>query len=300
MLKRMFVFTVLLISALLLVNQVVVPHVRRSRGKDEMRLFRLQKGREIVARAVTAHGGLAAWQSKTDVSFRMTDKWNSGAGALVAGWLDMWPTRKVDTRQYYLLHPDSASNKTTVRGRIELNTESGRHVWGYSSLRPWALLNGRIDPENVSRARFTIPAVDYLFELPYKFLDQGAFPEFVNEVKHDGLIYDRVRVTFGLNAGNFPPDEYVADFDQESGRLARLEYTVREKTPSYVTFSANFSSHREIDGIWMPTQVDFGIIEPLVCLPLHQWQISEVRFNTGVDARFFSPADLPLSYASQR
>ncbi len=291
MLKRMFVFTVLLISTLLLVNQVVIPHVRRSRGNDELRLFRLQKGREIIARAVAAHGGLETWQSKIDVSFRMTDKWNSGAGSVAADWLDLWPARTVDTKQYYLLHQNA--------GRIELSTEAGQHVWGYSDLRPWALLNGRIDAENVARARFTIPAVDYLFELPYKFVDKGAFPEFVNEVKHDGRIYDRVRVTFGLNAGKYPPDEYVADFDHESGRLARLEFTVREKTPGYVTFSANFSNYKETDGIWIPAQVDFSIIEPLVCLPLHQWQISEVRFNTGVEEKFFSPADLMLSDASR-
>lgn len=301
MLKRMFVFTVLLISTLLLVNQVVIPHVRRARGNDEMRLFRLQKGREVIARAVAAHGGLETWQSKIDVSFRMTDKWNSGAGAVAADWLDMWPARTVDTKQYYLLRPDFPSNKiNAVRGRIELSTEAGRHVWGYSDLRPWALLNGRIDAENVSRARFIIPAIDYLIELPYKFLDKGAFPEFVNEVKHDDGIYDRVRVTFGLNAGNYPPDEYVADFDHETGRLARLEYTVREKTPGYVTFSTNFSGYKEFDGIWIPTQADFSMIEPLVCLPLHQWQISEVRFNTGVDEQFFSPANLMLSDASRR
>jgi hypothetical protein len=300
MLKRMAVFTVLLISALLLVNQVVIPHVRRSRGKGEMRLFRLQKGREVIARAAAAHGGLEAWQSKANVSFRLIDKWRSGAAALAAGWLDMWPARTVDTRQSYLLHSGSASNNTEVRGRIELNTEAGRHVWGYSGLRPWALLNGRIDAANVSRARFTIPAIEYLFALPYKFLDKGVFPEFVNEVKYDGRIYDRVRVTFGLNAGKYPPDEYVADFDHENGRLARLEYTVREKTPSYVAFSANFKNYEENDGIWIPAQVDFSMIEPLVCLPLHQWQISEVRFNAGVEEKFFSPADLMLSDAGQR
>jgi hypothetical protein len=288
----MAVFTVLLISTLLLVNQVVIPHVRRSRGNAEMRRFRLEKGREVIARAVAAHGGFAAWQSKADVSFHLFDRWNAGAGAVVAGWLDLWPSRSVETTQYYLLGKNA--------GRIEMNTDAGRHVWGYSNLRPWALLNGRIDAENISRARFAIPAVDYFFELPYKFLDRGAFPEFVNEVKSNGRIYDRVRVSFGLNAGNYPPDEYVADFDQATGRLSHLEYTMREKTPSYVAFGADLSNYQAFDGIWIPTQIAFSIIEPLVCLPLHQWQISEVRFNTGVDEKFFSPADLRLSNAGRR
>jgi hypothetical protein len=287
----MFVFTVLLISALLLVNQVVIPHVRRSRGKDEMRLFRLQKGREIIARAIAAHGGLQAWQSKSDASFRMTDKWNSGVSGLVAGWLDMWPARTVDTKQFHLLRQNA--------GRVELSTEAGRHVWGYSNLRPWALLNGRIDAENVSRARFTIPAVDFLFELPYRFIDNGAFPEFVNEVKHKGGIYDRVRIAFGLNAGNYPPDEYAADFDQETGRLARLEYTVREKLARCITLSADFNNYQIVDGLLIPTQVDFGMAEPF-SLSLHQWQISDVRFDNEIGENFFVPSEPALSYAGGR
>ncbi len=301
MLKRMFVFNVLLISTLLLLNQVVIPHVRRSRGNDEMRLFRLEKGREVVARAIAAHGGLEAWQGKADVKFNLADKWNAGAGAVVGGWLDLWPSRSVETTQYYLLrHGFSSNAMNEVQGRIELSTEAGRHIWAYSNLRPWALLNGGIDAENVARARFTIPAIANLFELPYIFLDNGAFPEFINEVKANGRIYDRVRVTFGVNAGNFPPDEYVADFDHASGRLARLEYTIREKLPGYLSVSADFVRYESIDGIWIPAQVDFSMIAPLVCLPLHQWQISAVRFNTGVDEIFFAPADLRLSGAGGR
>src|SRR5574341_120256 len=133
MLKRMVFFTVLLILALLVVNQVVIPHVRRSRGNDELRVMRLQKGREMIAKALAAYGGLEAWQSKTDVSFRLKDKWNSGAGSVVSGWLDMWPARDLETVQHYLLRSDApSSTANAVRGRIEMDTEKGHHVWGYS------------------------------------------------------------------------------------------------------------------------------------------------------------------------
>jgi hypothetical protein len=291
----MIFFTVLLISGLLVVNQVVIPHVRRSRGHDELRVMRLQKGREVIAKAIAAYGGLEAWQSKANVSFRLKDKWNSGAGTMVADWLDMWPAREVETVQHYLLRSDSSSSQANeVRGRIEMDTEKGHHVWSYSDLRPWALLNGRLDPENMGRARFTIPAIDYFLELPYKFLDSGAFPEFVNEIRRDGRVYERVRIAFGLNAGNYPPNEYVADFDQETGRLAHMEYTVREKLSRYLALRADFRSYQLVDGVWIPTQVDFGMAEP-ISLDLHQWQISEVRFNTGVDESFFSPPEMRLS-----
>jgi len=289
MLKRMFVFTVLLIGTLLLVNQVVIPHVRRSRGHDELRHLCLQKGREVIARAIAAHGGFEVWKNKIDASFRLHDEWNSLGGAAFAGWLDLWPERDVETRQYYLLRRNA--------GRIEMDTEAGHHVWGYSDFHPWALVNGRIDAKNLSRAKFTVPMINYLFELPYKFLDPGAFPEFVNEIKHGHRIYDRVRVTLGLNAGNYPPNEYVADFDQATGRLAHLEYTVREKMPSCVTFRADFENYRQIDGLWIPAQINFRLTEPLIDLPLHAWRISDVRFNTGASKKFFTLAEARLADA---
>jgi hypothetical protein len=284
MLKRMFVCTVLLIGALLLVNQVVIPHVRRTRGHDELRHLCLQKGREVVSRAIAVKGGLDAWRNKIDVSFRLSDKWNSPAGAVFAGWLEMWPERKVDTQQHYLLHQNA--------GRIEMDTEAGRHVWGYKNFHPWALLNGRGDVENVRRADFTVPMINYFFGLPYRFLDNGAFAEFVNEVKHGGRIYDRVRITFGLNAGNYPPNEYVADFDQQTGRLQYLEFTVRDKMPSCVTFRAEFKDYQQFDGVEIPTKIDFHLAEPIVELALNTWQISNVRFNTGIAESFFARDDV--------
>jgi len=291
MLKRMVLATVLLIAALLLVNQVVIPHVRRSRGHDELRQFCLQKGRETVMKAIATHGGLAAWQNKVDISFHLHDQWNSPAGAALFGWLDMWPERSVDTRQHYLLRQNT--------GRIEMTAAADRHVWGYRDFKPWALLNDRVDEENIARAYFTVPMINYLVELPYRFLDNGAFPEFVNEVKHDGRLYDRVRITFGLNAGNYPPDEYIADFDHLTGRLAFLEYTVREKLPGYVALRAAFENYQPFDGIWIPTQIKFHLAEPLGNLALHTWQISEVRFNTGVKESFFARIDTALGDSGQ-
>jgi hypothetical protein len=271
-----------MIASLLFVAQVVIPHVRRSRPANELRQHALQKGREVIQRAVQAHGGLKAWQNKVDASFRLIDEWHSPAGAVFASVMNVWPEREVETVQHYLLRRNA--------GRIEMATGKGQHVWGYFDFRPWAKLNGEVDEESLERANFTIPAISYLFELPYKFFDKGAFPEFVNEVWHGDRIYDRVRITFGLNAGRYPTDTYVADFDQETGRLAYLEYTAREKLPDYFEFSAAFGEHQQIDGLWIPARVDFKMTAPLLSLALHNWRISEVRFDTGVEESFFKPA----------
>jgi len=280
MLKRMFLFTALLIGGLFLVNSVVIPHVRRSRGHDELRRLSLQKGRAVVMRAIAAHGGLAAWQNKVEVSLHLTDRWSALPGAVFSNIINMWPEREVKTEQHHLLHQ--------LASRLEMNTPAGKHVWGYRDFQPWAFLNNQIDAANIRRADFTLPLSNYLLALPYRFLDSGAYPHFVNEIKAGGRIFDRVRVVFGLNAGTYPPNEYVADFDRATGRLARLEYTLREKMPSAVTLAADFENYQQFDGLWMPTQIDFRLAKPFVDLPLHRWQISEVRFNTGVAENFFA------------
>jgi hypothetical protein len=91
-----------------------------------------------------------------------------------------------------------------------------------------------------------------------------------------------------LNAGNYPSNEYVADFDQQTGRLAHLEYTIREKMPRYVKFRADFNAYQQFDGTWVPTQINFSLTEPLVDVALHIWKISGVHFNTGVTENFFA------------
>jgi len=276
----MFLFTVLLFGGMFLVNSVVIPHVRRARGHNELRQLSLQKGREVIMQAIAAHGGLAAWQNKVDVSLHLTDRWNSLPGAMFSNLINMWPEREVKTQQYHLLHQRAS--------RLEMNTATGKHVWGYRDFQPWAFLNNQIDAANIRRADLTLPLSNYLLTLPYRFLDAGAYPHFVNEIKTGGRIFDRVRVVFGLNAGTYPPDEYVADFERATGRLARLEFTLREKLPSAVTLAADFEKYQQFDGMWMPTQIDFRLTKPFCDLPLHRWEISAVRFNTGVAENFFA------------
>ncbi|MCG3118098.1 MAG: hypothetical protein ALAOOOJD_00232 [bacterium] len=302
MLKRMFSFTVLLIGLLLLVNSVVIPHVRRARGHNEMRQFCLDKGREIVTRAVAAHGGLAVWENKVDVKLQLTDQWQNLGGVAFSHLVDLWPrsafqgilqrqAEPLATVQYHRLHERAS--------RVEMTTPAGKHVWGYYRFQPWAFLNDATDAENLRRASYNLQMTNELLALPYRLLEAGVYPHFVNEIKDGDHLYDRVRVVFGLNAGNYPPNEYLADFDQATGRLARLEYTLREKLPDFVTFRADLRNYQLFDGLWMPTQVDFTLTKPFVDLPLHRWQISGVQFNTGVAENFFTREEARLTDATR-
>ena len=286
MLRRIAVGLSIALSALLLLTQVVIPHSRRPklRADSDAVIARLEKGRAIILQASNAAGGLERWQSKRDVSFRLTDV--SHIPKCV------WPEKKVETTQHYLLHRNV--------GRIDARTTKGFHQWGLFEKKPWALLNGKIDSDGVKNADYVIANFDYFFGLPFKFLDAGAYPEFVGEETQDGKIYDKVYVSFGLNVGKYPTDWYLAYFDHATRRLASVIYTSVEKSPSFVEYRASFDDYEKIDGLFMPTTVSVKMSRPISGIKIRDWRIHDIRFDTGLTEAFFRMPDSSPPRMSQR
>jgi hypothetical protein len=258
----------------------VIPHSRKPQlGADaEARLSRLEKGRAIVLRACEVAGGLENWKSKRDVSFRLNDCWYLPAS--------FWPEEKVESTHYYLLHRNS--------GRVDFQSSTGLHQWGLFQSKPWALLNGKIDSDGLKKAGYVIGNFDYFFELPFKFLQSGAYPEFVGEEHRDGRLLEKVYVTFGLNVGRYPTDWYLAYFDQATGRLNSMIYTSLDESPAYIEYQATFDAYRNFDGIEVPTKVAVELSRPIPSVKIHEWVVDGVRFDTGVSEAFFT-MPLPTS-----
>lgn len=258
---------------MLVVDQVVIPDSRKPklRADAEAQAARLERGRAIVLNASAAAGGLEKWRTKQDVSFRVTDSWSVP--------ISVWPASSVEATHYYLLHRNI--------GRVEMKTDKGFHQWGLYQKKPWALLNGVIDSEGIKHAEYAISSFVYFFEIPFKFLDKGAYPEFVGEEILDGRTYNKVYVSFGLNFGFYPTDWHVAYFDKATGRLASVTYTALEKSPAFVEYTAAFDDYREIDGLVIPTSVAVKMSRPIPGVPIHQWQISDVRFDNGLTEALF-------------
>jgi len=275
MLKRIGFVIGIVVVGLLLLNKVVIPHSKKPqlRIDDEARVARLEKGREVIMRACEVAGGMQNWLAKQDVSFHLSDHWSVP--------VRFWPASKVETNQYYLLHRGA--------GRVEMNTRHGIHQWGLENGVPWALLNGKLDSDGLRHARYAISTSIYFFELPFNFLNRGAYPEFIGEETREGRIYDKVYVSFGLNGGNYPNDWYVAYFDHLSGRLTSIIYTSIEKSPSFVEYEARFEDYQTIDGLEFPTRGEVKMLRPITGIPIHRWQISAVHFNSGISEAFFQP-----------
>lgn len=284
MLRRMVVSMSIVLLVLLVVTQVVVPGSSKPklRADGEARRARLEKGREIIMRAASAVGGLDTWRSRHDVSFRLSDHWTVPAS--------VWPSSHVETTHYYLLHRNI--------GRVDLHTSKGYHQWGFFQDRPWAMLNGAIDPEGLKRAEYAITTYIYCFELPFKFLDAGAFPEFIGEEVHEGKSFDRVYISFGLNAGYYPSDWYVAYFDHATSLLAGMTYTSVQKSPSFVEYAATFNDYQAFDSLLIPTSIEVKMARPLPGITIHRWRVGEVKFDAGISEDFFSRPGAAMANAA--
>jgi hypothetical protein len=285
MFRKIAVGISIALAVLLVVDQVVIPDSRKPklRADAEARVARLEEGRAIVMNACAAAGGIERWRAKQDVSFHLVDRWSLP--------ISVWPAMNVEATHHYLLHRNI--------GRVEMNTKDGLHHWGLFDGRPWALLNGVVDANGVKRAEYAISNFIYFFEMPFKFLDAGAYAEFVGDEILDGKTCDKVYVSFGLNVGYYPTDWYLVYFDKATGRLASVTYTSLEKSPSFVEYNATFDGYQEVEGIVMPTQVAVKMSRPIPEIRIHQWQISNIRFDAGLGEAFFKlPQPAPGNAAS--
>jgi hypothetical protein len=273
MIPRIVASITIALAVLVVVDHVVIPDSRKPklRADAEARIARLEKGRALIINACDAAGGLERWRAKQDVSLRVIDCWSVP--------ISVWPASTVEAAHSYLLHRKI--------GRVEMKTDKGLHQWGLYQKKPWALLNGVIDSEGLKHAEYAISNFAYFFEMPFTFLDAGAYPEFVGEEILDGRTYDKVYVSFGLNIGHYPSDWYLAYFDQATGRLASLTYTSLEKSPSLVEYTATFDDYREIDGLVIPTSVAVKMSRPISGIRIHQWKVSDVSFDGGLTEAFF-------------
>ncbi|MEO1272630.1 MAG: hypothetical protein AAFX99_31465, partial [Myxococcota bacterium] len=123
--------------------------------------------------------------------------------------------------------------------------------WGLQSWRSYVIdAQGQthfVDNDDIA---FILPAIHYLQEFSFRALDHTVVAYMGTETI-DGVKWERVMVTWGLLAPNLEHDQYVAYIHPESGRVEKIQYTVRD-IMRIMTGTIHFSDFREVDGLWLP------------------------------------------------
>jgi len=146
-----------------------------------------------LAKALDAHGGLDRWKSMHTLKYTMMKS-------------EKPEMHQVDlhSRKVRIAHED--------------------YTIGFDGQDAWVAPNK--EAFGNSSARFYHNLYFYFFALPYLAADPGIIYEELPVREFNGKTYDVVKIGYEKGIGDAPDDEYIMHFDQETGLMHLLLYTV--------------------------------------------------------------------------
>lgn len=131
--------------------------------------------------------------------------------------------------------------------------------YGVQSFRYYKINEtGDVKFKNKKSISFSLPAVQYLFELPIR-IKEAPILKYAGSKKIEGITYDLVFATWDSIAPNKEFDQYLLYISQETGLLTFASYTVRDAylpSPKNVYGSIRYENMQEnSDGIKYPTTI---------------------------------------------
>ena len=182
----------------------------------------LTPGDSLLHAGIEAHGGLAAWQRYGTLAYDLV---------------------RPDERETHLV--DLRDRNVRVEAADFTIGAQGRDVW--------------ITPDTSAydgNARFYSSLYFYFFAIPYVLADPGANAERLPARTLDGTTYDVVKVSYDAGVGDSPDDYYIAHFDQTTGQLGFILYTVTfgKDGPNERFGSLKYDAWQTVGGVEVPAQ----------------------------------------------
>ena len=227
-----------------------------------------QRARDIVERAIGAHGGRQLWRTRHDAIYATT--WTH----FEQGQPD------VSSRYTIKLRLDGRLSEAVVQGE-----ENGRPVlMGMSGWRSWFHVgtDRYEDVASLKANREFVRRAGALLTVPFCLDDPAATLEWDGQEVRSGLVVDRVRVRRPLQ-----PDALYL-FDRASGRASGVGSPVAD-TPSWSL--GHYVEFTEVDGILIPSLQIFERHDPVTGRRQRSLSISvdQARFRNGLDPSTFEP-----------
>lgn len=236
------------------------------------------KGRALLARAMAAHGGLAAWKAHRTAQVTLTDDWPN---FLVRAMFLPWPENKAPITFHYLLGTNDS------RGEFLEGSRKGE-IWG---IQDWVTYTQKPGAKIVfakdKNITFYLPTYQYFFELPFQLPRAGIVID-AGEDTLAGRTYDVVFISWNTDAPQAGIDQYLAYISRETGLIDYLRYTVRDQF-SFIVGNMQFTDYRDVQGIKVPfRQTVVADPRPDGDMVLHQVIYKDVAFGVDVpDAAFY-------------
>lgn len=152
--------------------------------------------------------------------------------------------------------------------------------WGVQSWKTWKAGPGE-DPafEPNDKIEFVVPTTQYFLELPLRIRSATVALD-AGETDWDGKTYDLVFASWETAEPVREMDQYLLWIDQETGLLARTDFTVRDEGGPAVG-SARYRDYADFGGVQMAKEI--AIFAPMpggMEMPIHTFVTEEVQWDT--------------------
>ena len=262
----------------------------KSLKQDGLQEEEIARGHALLASAWKAQGMDNMGQFKT-YALVAKDHWRG----LLGNMGKVWPESRSTIALKYGINTFD-SQVTFLDGKDEGLT-AGLQSWRYYEQDNGAPVQFKEKP-NV-RIRFGLSAYHYFFELSDR-LKNAPIITAVDQKERDGVLYDRVFVTWQQLAAHGDHDQYRVWINRDTGLLEYAEYTLRDnylKLPGYKMLygSIRFSDFRNIDGVLIPFTQHIFVNSPKKDKKyLHKLTISDFAFDTFDIAELRPNPDIAL------
>ena len=272
--ERVMVMVAVCVSALAAVAVGCRSDIRPDalRGIEQPSAGAEQRGRAMLARAAQVHGA-EAFRAHEAYTMTVRDEWRG-----MATMLNPWPADEVHVELSF------RSNTFDARARFLEGDLSGS-VWGMQSWRTYEEVPGKarrfVDNDD---ARFILPAIQYLAEFVFRD-HSGQVVAALDPIEIDGARYERVFLTWSSLEPSDDHDQYIVYLEPKTGRVAKIEYTVRDMM-SMATGAIHFEEYARVEGVLVPMRqsVTFAAVDSPDSYA-HRITVERVMFGEpGVDA----------------
>ncbi|MCA9771532.1 MAG: hypothetical protein KC466_03930 [Myxococcales bacterium] len=241
-------------------------------------LTKQAKGRRILERALTAHGGEEAWAEARVMRYHLRDTWEPRAA-----WMCPYP---LDDPVIGLTF-----DYRTNGGRMEFPEAPGA-IWGTQGVLGWGVRDGERVEGAAAAAATVILGMARLLGMPFVLGDPHERVYYAGKRDLAGVAHESLLVLFP-EAGGGGETRYLAYFDPKAGTLKRIEYTLPGRAGLLEGY-ADYVSWLSAEDLLVAKRVEIGIRRPFTAA-VDTLEVETVDVGVSVDPAQFAPPDLPVS-----
>lgn len=175
------------------------------------------------------------------------------------GGIDNW--NKMKTLSFAMDKPNGKELTTTnLKTRTEF-IDAPTYSMGFDGQKLW--VNEKEGNEYKGNAKFYKGLMMYFYAMPFIVGDDGIIYEDAEPFTFDNKTYPGVLISYESGVGVSPDDQYIIYYDNETGQMEWLAYTVTfgkdEKSTNFKYI--RYNNWQTINGLKVPNSIDWYVVE---------------------------------------